>query len=132
EKPNPYRLLALADQKLGRCADAAREADRFLSLAPLGDSRRGEVASIRESCTPPSAPAASPAPRTASPPPQKPTTLWRNAAIASVVVGSVGVIVGVPLLVFVDDKAAGAVPTALGAAGLLVTIPFFVVDFDVR
>jgi len=38
----------------------------------------------------------------------------------------------VPLLIFVNNKAAGAVPTAVGAAGLLLTIPFFVVDFELR
>lgn len=135
EKPNPYRLLALADQKLGRCEDALREAERFLTLAAANDSRRSEVQLVRESCVRPSPTPSRPQIAVAPPPPapKKPATnVWRNSAIASLVIGAAGVIAGVPLLIFVDNKAAGAVPTAVGAAGLLLTIPFFVVDFEVR
>jgi hypothetical protein len=143
EKPNPYRLLALADQKLGRCDDALKEADRFLALAAASDPRRAEVQSLREGCVRPHPSQARPPkdqparvealqPTQAQPPAKKPTNVWRNSAIASLVIGAAGVIAGVPLLIFVDNKAAGAVPTAVGAAGLLLTIPFFVVDFEVR
>jgi hypothetical protein len=49
-KPNPYRLLAMVDARLGRCQEAVREADLFLKLAPADDRRRGDVESIREQC----------------------------------------------------------------------------------
>jgi len=139
EKPNPYRLLALVDQKLGHCEEAASEADRFLGLAIASDPRRAEVQSIRDSCVRPSpvrssqAPISRPSLAQATPTPRKPpTNIWRNSAIASLVIGSVGIIAGVPLLIYVDNKAAGAVPTAVGAAGIVLTIPFFVVDWSER
>jgi hypothetical protein len=135
EKPNPYRLLALADQKLGQCDVAVAEADRFLALAAADDSRRNEVRSIRESCVRPSPTPAIAKPSLLQPAPtarKRPTNIWRNSAIASLVIGAAGIIAGVPLLIFVDNKAAGAVPTAVGAAGLVLTIPFFVVDWSER
>jgi hypothetical protein len=49
-KPNPYRLLAMVDARLGRCQDAVREADLFLKLAPADDRRRADVESIRAEC----------------------------------------------------------------------------------
>jgi hypothetical protein len=49
-KPNPYRLLALVDSRLGRCQDAIDEAKTFLALAKPDDSRRAEVVGIRDEC----------------------------------------------------------------------------------
>jgi hypothetical protein len=49
-KPNPYRLLAMVDLRLGHCGDAVREAELFLSLAPPDDRRRPDVESLRDQC----------------------------------------------------------------------------------
>lgn len=49
-KPNPYRWLARAKAKLGRCAEAQADWDRFLARIPLDDSRREQVAVERQEC----------------------------------------------------------------------------------
>jgi hypothetical protein len=50
DKPNPYRLLALVDVRLGHCADAIREVDLFLKLATPDDRRRAEATAMRDQC----------------------------------------------------------------------------------
>ncbi len=43
DRSESYRLLALVDARLGRCADAGHESELFLRLAPSQHSRRHEV-----------------------------------------------------------------------------------------
>jgi hypothetical protein len=49
-KANPYRWLGVTDAALGRCADAVRELDVFLTLVPAGDPRSIEAITIRDRC----------------------------------------------------------------------------------
>jgi hypothetical protein len=49
-KPNPHRWLGLTAARLGECAEAVVELDRFLSLAAATDPRRGEADEVRLQC----------------------------------------------------------------------------------
>lgn len=50
EAPNPYRLLGLAEARLGRCAEAVTHLDVFLKKVPASDRRYPEAVTIRDRC----------------------------------------------------------------------------------
>jgi tetratricopeptide (TPR) repeat protein len=50
DKKNPYRWLGLADARLGQCAEAVKQLDRFLELAGSDDKRVPEVVRERYRC----------------------------------------------------------------------------------
>jgi hypothetical protein len=135
DKPNPYRLLALIDSKLGHCAAAVLEAERFLALTPPDDRRRGEIVAVRESCT--AAPAkmnmsvnVNPAP-TAIPSHASPRRGLRIAAITTLVLGTASAVVGGVLWGTLQKNAfeAGLPLTTLGGVSLAISIPLFVVAY---
>jgi hypothetical protein len=135
-KPNPYRLLALLDSKMGRCREALAEIDQFLQLTAVSDPRRAEADAIRQSCVepPPPAPAVkAPAVRAPPPPavmaPQPRSHALRNSAIVTVTVGGALLAVGVALLaVNAHTEVPGATLTAVGGVGVVLSIPLFVVN----
>jgi len=50
DKANPYRLLGVADFRLGRCKEAVAELETFLSRVGPNDRRVTEVVSMRDRC----------------------------------------------------------------------------------
>jgi Flp pilus assembly protein TadD len=50
QKPNPHRWLGLLEARLGRCAEAVSELDRFLALVPPSDLRVSEAREARDRC----------------------------------------------------------------------------------
>lgn len=50
DRPNPYRWLALTEVALGDCANALIHVESFLSHAPAGDPRVGEMDAVRTRC----------------------------------------------------------------------------------
>jgi hypothetical protein len=147
-KPNPYRLLALADSKLGRCQEAVVEADRFSALTPASDPRRSEVNAIRDSCMrPPAARAPVPptlvstpsaVPDVADLPPAPQNHALRKVAVFSLVAGAVFMAIGVPLLAVPNAcrgssdveacRNVGASFATFGSAGMVAAVPLFVFD----
>lgn len=153
DKPNPHRLLAIADAKLGHCDEAVLEADRFLQLAPAEDRRRGEVEEVRASCAPvktsPAAPApavtARPVTATVATPPRPWRSFQRNTAIASLAIGAALLAVGAAMFA-IDGKCTTSVPlqscrdlydtngigaafAAFGSGGVVASVPLFIVGY---
>jgi hypothetical protein len=136
-KPNPYRLLALIDSKTGRCTEAVAEIDLFLQLAVATDPRRAEAQDIRQSCgnlpqpapPRPTAVKVMPPPAVEAPPPPK-SYAWRNAAIASAVLGGALFSVGIALIAVGDNQTLtpGIAVGAVGGVGLALSIPLFIVN----
>lgn len=50
DKPNPYRWLALAEQRLGDCTGAVAHVEGFLARVPADDARIGELVRLRDQC----------------------------------------------------------------------------------
>lgn len=50
DRANPYRWLALTHERLGDCAAALVDVERFLSHVPAGDPRIAEVTAVRDHC----------------------------------------------------------------------------------
>jgi hypothetical protein len=133
DKPNPYRLLALIDSKLGHCPAAVLEADRFLALTPADDHRRAELEAVRAQCAPAAATSASPAPITRIAVRDRASSGrgLRIAAITSLVAGAALVVVGGSLMGTQKTSGfdAGIGITTVGGMGLAVSIPLFVVAY---
>ena len=155
DKPNPHRLLAIADAKLGDCNEAVREADLFLQLAAAGDRRRAEIEELRSSCAPAKTSPAATAPRVtaraatatvATAPASRPwRSFQRNTAIASLVIGAALLAVSAAMFA-IDGKCTANVPiqscanlydtngigaafAALGAGGVVASVPLFIVSY---
>lgn len=50
DKANPYRLLGVADFRLGRCKEAVAELEAFLSRVGANDRRVTDAVSMRDKC----------------------------------------------------------------------------------
>jgi hypothetical protein len=153
DKPNPHRLLAIADAKLGHCDEAVGEADRFLQLTTAEDRRRGEIEELRAACRPaPPKPATTASAKAASQktaPAADASRPWqkfqRNTAIASLVIGAALLAVGAAMFAIdgkcttnvplqscrdlYDTNGIGAAFASFGAGGIVASVPLFIVSY---
>ncbi|HET9620880.1 MAG TPA: hypothetical protein VFP84_05925 [Kofleriaceae bacterium] len=119
DRANPYRWLALTEVELGDCREALIHIESFLSRAPAGDPRVGEMVAVRTRCVapPPSVVATAPPPAPAPAPPQAEPSIvhrwWFWTAIGAAVITAAGV----TTYALTRDGDARLPPVTCGATG---------------
>lgn len=90
DRANPYRWRALVEAAQHDCANALVDIEAFLSRAPAGDERVGEMAQLRDHCVE-RARVTSPPARPAPEPARVYERWWFWTAIGVVVAGSIAI-----------------------------------------